>query len=189
MTGLLEGEVGEEPEDQRIDAKTYELHRRSVELTSGRLTSSAPERDDVAQDAWVRALRHEGPLPVSEASQRAWLKTIVRNLVHDRWRRRVRETRAVQRLAGAELPGASPALDAALVAEAEAELVRAAFARLSESQRHVLELRVLDGLSAAEAGERLGKKEAAVRQMQYRALAALRRELEAAGWNDDEGRP
>ena len=67
-----------------------------------------------------------------------------------------------------------------LVSVEEAAAVRAAFARLSDDDRELLELRVVAGLSAEEAAAVLGRRPGAVRMAQSRALARLRRHLEAA---------
>lgn len=49
--------------------------------------------------------------------------------------------------------------------------------RMPETQREVLALRFIAGLSAEEVGAAIGKSAGAVRVLQHRALAALRREL------------
>jgi RNA polymerase sigma-70 factor (ECF subfamily) len=66
-----------------------------------------------------------------------------------------------------------------LVSAEEADAVRSAFARLSEDDRELLELRVLGGLSAEDVAAVLGRRPGAVRMAQSRALARLRRHLEA----------
>jgi RNA polymerase sigma-70 factor (ECF subfamily) len=64
-----------------------------------------------------------------------------------------------------------------LVASDEASAVRAAFARLSDDDRELLELRVVSELSAEETAAALGRRPGAVRMAQSRALARLRRHL------------
>ena len=55
--------------------------------------------------------------------------------------------------------------------------MRQAFARLSDADRELLELRVVAGLSAEEAAAVLGRRPGAVRMAQSRALTRLRRHL------------
>src|SRR5215813_956690 len=62
----------------------------------------------------------------------------------------------------------------AVVASLEAQRARALLARLPGSQRELLVLRVLTGLSAEETGAALGMSAGAVRVAQHRALARLR---------------
>lgn len=63
------------------------------------------------------------------------------------------------------------------------ERVRALLARLTPDQRQVVVLRFLEGWPLAEVAEALGKPVGAVKALQHRALAALRRLLETeAPW-------
>jgi RNA polymerase sigma-70 factor (ECF subfamily) len=59
----------------------------------------------------------------------------------------------------------------------EIEAVGAAMAALTDDQRDAIALRFLAGLSAREAAEAMGKQEGTVRGLQFRAIAAMRRQL------------
>lgn len=63
---------------------------------------------------------------------------------------------------------------AALDAADEAAAIRAALEQLPEPQRSVLVLRFLHGWPHAEVARALGKREEAVRALQYRALSRMR---------------
>ena len=52
-----------------------------------------------------------------------------------------------------------------------------ALATLTDEQRDAIALRFFAGLSAREAAEVMGKQEGTVRGLQFRAIAALRRQL------------
>ena len=75
----------------------------------------------------------------------------------------------------------------------EMDSVARALRRLTPEQREAIELRFFAGLSAKEAAEAMGRQEGTVRGLQFRAIAALRRELgiedparmAAAGLRDD----
>jgi len=58
--------------------------------------------------------------------------------------------------------------------------VRAAFARLDDDERELLELRVVAGLSSSEVAAALGKQPGTIRMAQMRALARLRTFIEEA---------
>jgi RNA polymerase sigma-70 factor (ECF subfamily) len=103
----------------------------------------------------------------------AWLYGILRHVVLDAHRARGRDDTRRER----SEPHRSDPLDHVLDSE-DAREVRAAFARLSAEDQELLELRVVAGLSAEEAGQVLGKRPGAVRMAQSRALDRLRRELE-----------
>ena len=59
--------------------------------------------------------------------------------------------------------------------------IRAALAILTPDQRDVIVYRFFAGLSPREIGALMGKREGSVRATQFRALAALRRHLDASG--------
>jgi RNA polymerase sigma-70 factor (ECF subfamily) len=63
------------------------------------------------------------------------------------------------------------------VARLELDEVSDALASLTDDQRESIELRFFAGLSAREAAEVMGKQEGTVRGLQFRAIAALRRQL------------
>ena len=71
----------------------------------------------------------------------------------------------------------APRAATAAVAEQrwEADELRGHLLQLSEAHREVLVLRFLHELSHAEIARQLGKREDAVRALQYRALRELRR--------------
>jgi RNA polymerase sigma-70 factor (ECF subfamily) len=59
----------------------------------------------------------------------------------------------------------------------ELDAVGAALGALTDEQREAVALRFFAGLSAREAAEAMGKQEGTVRGLQFRAIAALRRQL------------
>jgi len=63
------------------------------------------------------------------------------------------------------------------VVRQELDAVGAALAALTDEQREAITLRFFAGLSAREAAEAMGKQEGTVRGLQFRAIAALRRQL------------
>jgi RNA polymerase sigma-70 factor (ECF subfamily) len=64
-----------------------------------------------------------------------------------------------------------------VVANLEAEEVRAALTELTEEQQQVVLLRFVAGQSTGEVAQTLDKTENAVKQMQFRALRSLGRLL------------
>lgn len=111
----------------------------------------------------------------------AWVFGICRHVVLD-------VQRAGRRAAG-RAPKSDPIPDgehgARLEAGEEGDAVRIAYARLSDSDRELLDLRIVGGLSAEQVAAVLGMKAGAVRMAQARALDRLRRIfLEVHGAND-----
>ena len=70
-----------------------------------------------------------------------------------------------------------PGPDEIAVVRQELDAVGVALASLTDEQREAIGLRFFAGLSAREAAEAMGKQEGTVRGLQFRAIAALRRQL------------
>ena len=107
----------------------------------------------------------------------AWLFTITRNLAIDGARRGQRESPLLDH----DTPD-DDWLGEALVRDEDGAQVRAALVRMSEVHREVLILRFGHEWSCRQVAEQLGKSEAAIKQMSYRALIRLRELIEEDGY-------
>lgn len=123
----------------------------------------------------IRAIDGVDRFEWSGGGLNAWLFGILRNVVLEAYRSSGRTSPGD--LLGATV-GGDP-LDAVLVSE-EAACVRRAFGALTADDQEVLELRVVAGLDASEAGAVLRKRPGAVRMAQSRALSRLRSLLDGA---------
>ena len=134
------------------------------------------DAEDALQEAFVAAWRHAGDFR-GDGSARSWLLTIARRQVARSGRRPapepVGDAESLERLGVAAGWGRAEAA----AASAETRLgVRQAFERLAPTDRAVLVLRDLEGLSAGEAAAVLGIGERALKSRLHRArlrLAAL----------------
>lgn len=107
-----------------------------------------------------------------DRSFRAWLFRIAHNEVADHYRRAGRRPQAPLD-AAADLPAPGPSLEAlSEEAERRAEIDRL-LARLPDSQRRVIELR-LAGLDGAEIAFALGRSRESIKMLQFRATRNLR---------------
>jgi RNA polymerase sigma-70 factor, ECF subfamily len=104
----------------------------------------------------------------------AWLFRIARSVTVDQHRRR-RDDLSLD-IEGAETTGGPAA--PSTIDLGEREVLLAALASLTPDQREVVRLRFFADLTARESGLILGRDEVAVRALQWRALAALRRALD-----------
>jgi RNA polymerase sigma-70 factor (ECF subfamily) len=103
-----------------------------------------------------------------------WLFRLARNTVIDFVRTR-HEHSELESVAERSHGDAGP--DEIAIVRQELDAVGAALAALTDEQRETIELRFFAGLSARETAEAMGKLEGTVRGLQFRAIAALRREL------------
>ncbi len=132
------------------------------------------DAEDLAQLVFVKALE---ALPRYEARGvpfGGWLFRLARNVVIDHVRTR-REHAPIDVVMERTADEAGP--DDLAVLRQEMDGVASAMRRLTPEQREAIELRFFAGLSAKEAAVAMGRQEGTVRGLQFRAIAALRREL------------
>ena len=149
------------------------------QLTRYLRARGVPEPDAVVGETFVKVVRYIEGFEGDEAAFRTWVFTIGRNLVVDDLRRRAR--RPVDVATDDQLQKAAPlgnAEDDAMGGLAAAH-VEEVLAHLSVDQRDVLLLRILGGLTIGEIAMVVRKKEGAVKMLQARGLAAIRRQLSA----------
>ena len=103
-----------------------------------------------------------------------WLFRLGRNAVIDHVRTRHEHTDLD---ALAERSAGVPGPEAVAVTNEETEAMSAALGALTDDQHDAIALRFFAGLSAREAAEAMGKREGTVRGLQFRGIAALRRQL------------
>ena len=133
--------------------------------------------EDVTAETFTRLLEsvHAGKGPTT--SPRGWLMRTAANLVNDFYRHHYgRPTEPLGEWLPSDQPG--PVL-AAEASEEKAELYEA-FKTLTREQQEVLALRFGSGFSLAATAEVLGKNANAIKALQFRAVNALRRRMEAA---------
>jgi len=132
------------------------------------------DAEDLTQHVFVKALE---ALPRYESRGipfGGWLFRLARNAVidHVRTRHDHAELDSIIEWTHGE---AGP--DEIVAIRQELDSVSAALAGLTDEQREAISLRFFAGLSAREAAEAMGKQEGTVRGLQFRAIAALRRQL------------
>jgi RNA polymerase sigma-70 factor, ECF subfamily len=103
-----------------------------------------------------------------------WLFRLARNAIIDFVRTR-HEHSELEAVAERSHGDAGP--DEIAIVRQELDAIGAALGTLTDEQRETIALRFFAGLSAREAAEAMGKQEGTVRGLQFRAIAALRREL------------
>jgi RNA polymerase sigma factor (sigma-70 family) len=168
--------------DRRAFAILYRRYVDPIYRYCYRRLGSREAAEDATSLVFVKALE---ALPrYRSGSFRGWLFTIAHNVVADSYR----SGRSPHPLeATTELEDAEPGLeDLALVSEAASSL-RNLLTRLSDDQRHVVELR-LAGLADAEIARVLGRSHGSVRTAHYRALIRLRELAGIVGESEETNR-
>jgi RNA polymerase sigma-70 factor (ECF subfamily) len=132
------------------------------------------DAEDLAQLVFVKALEAIPRYESRGVPFGGWLFRLARNVVIDHIRTRRDHTPLDL---ATERPSADDGPDELAALRQELDGVAAAMRRLTPDQREAIELRFFAGLSAREAAVAMDRQEGTVRGLQFRAIAALRRDL------------
>ncbi len=138
------------------------------------------EVQDLTSEVFLSAFTSLRRFSGGEADFRSWIFTIAHRRLVDEWRRTGRAPQHVPYTPETDLRPASSAETDALTELGEQQ-VRRLLSTLSAEQQEVLLLRILGDLTIEQVADTLGKRPGAVKALQRRGLAALRRTLEVEG--------
>lgn len=133
--------------------------------------------DDLAQDVLRVAVERLADFDGDDANLRSWLFTIAHHRVADHHRRAHRRPETLVAEHG-PLAATSVAPEEGAVGRAEVSEIYSAFAVVSERERRVLQMRIIDETSPSDVGDVMGLSSGNVRVIQARALRKIRRHLE-----------
>ncbi len=136
----------------------------------------ADDPDGLANDVFLRAFTNIRGFRGDEDRFRSWVFTIAHNQLVDERRRRSR--RPVVEDRPVEEHTAPNDTEVAALDRLGGERVRRLLEELSGDQRDVLLLRIVADLTVEQVAGTMGKTPGAVKQLQRRGLAVLRRRLE-----------
>jgi RNA polymerase sigma-70 factor (ECF subfamily) len=163
-------------------AEIYREHAEAVYRLAWLLSGNRSEAEDLTSEAFARALAGSGP--IQQATVRSYLYAIVRNLVSSRLRRPVIELPADD-----EQFGNTPDTDAGPEQRSEIRQrlahASAGLAAMRESDRHVLLLCGVHGLSNLEIADALGIGAAHVRVRLHRARQQLAAFIQQQGTSNE----
>jgi RNA polymerase sigma-70 factor (ECF subfamily) len=131
---------------------------------------------DLTSEVFVRMVEKLDTFKPSGRPLLAWLYTIARNLIADDYRRNGKVTHLPLDEALTSGTHANP------VTQTEqgllADCLQRVMEKLTEDQRRVILLKFVENESNSQVARALGKTSGAVKSLQHRALASLRRALE-----------
>jgi RNA polymerase sigma-70 factor (ECF subfamily) len=184
---LSRASASEQPFDEVVDAARLGAawaYRVLYETFAGRVcaylaTHSASDPEDLTSEVFLRAFDGLPRFQGGEPQFRAWLFTIAYHLLVDDARREHARPQLTNSLdARDDIAGGDAEEDAlSLLGD---DWVRRHLDDLPVDQRNVLVLRIIGDLTVDQVAGVLGKRPGAVKQLQRRGLAALRRRLEGA---------
>jgi RNA polymerase sigma factor (sigma-70 family) len=162
---------------QGSEAAWQELYNGLAPVVLGYLrANAAPDPEDVLSEVFLQVARDIATFEGIERGFRSWVFTIAHHRLIDARRHAAR--RPVELAPDPPEPGdrADDAADEAL-ARIGVEEVQRVLEAISEEQRAVLLLRVVGDLSIEDVAKVVGKRPGAVKALQRRGLAAVKREL------------
>jgi len=139
----------------------------------------ARDAEDLTSEVFLRVFDRLARFNGDEMHFRSWIFTIAHHVLIDDARRRQRRPQTIALVSQEDRIVAGDVEQEALV-NVGAEWADALVASLPEDQRAVIALRVSADLPLEQVAEILGKRVGAVKSLQHRALASLRRRFEEA---------
>jgi RNA polymerase sigma-70 factor, ECF subfamily len=130
------------------------------------------EAEDVTQSVFLDAAQRLGDFKPGASPVLAWLYTVAQRRLADRARRLAHQHASLRELEQMRFAPAEPVYGTEVAAA-----LREAIAALPETQRTVVVMKLLRGLSFAEVADRVGTSEAACKMRFARGLEALRDRL------------
>jgi len=158
-----------------------ELYRDLAPVVLGYLRANgAPDPEDVLSEVFLQVARDITRFEGDEPGFRSWVFTITHHRLIDARRHSARRPVELTPEPPEPADQADDAAEEALARIGVEEVARLLEA-LSEEQRAVLLLRVLADMSIEDVARAVGKRPGAVKALQRRGLAAVRRELTRRG--------
>ncbi len=130
--------------------------------------------EDIASDVFVRLLEAVQGGHSPQTNLKGWLIGTASHAVTDHLRKKYRRP---EEEISESLPDRGPSLTAEVDQREQNRMVNDAYAQLTAEQQHVLALRFGQGYSLEETATFMNKNVNAVKALQFRALAALQREV------------
>ena len=161
-------------------ADLYDRYGRLVFSLILRTVRDAGIAEDLVQETFLRVWNRVQAFDSRRGALTAWLLAVARNRAIDYLRSvdgRMRNTLEAEE---SERPSLFADLEKEVVDSDTARRLRSAVGKLSENQRHAIELAFFEGLSHSEMAERLGQPLGTVKTWVRTALKNLREQLAAA---------
>jgi len=161
--------------DQAALGDIYDRYSKKIHSYIYRHLGDLHLAEDLTAEVFLRMLEAAQSARFARTSLSGWLYRIAHNLIVDHFRSHPQRqiTPWDERLRAA-VDDPTVVVDARLAQQG----LRAALSHLTQEQQQVIVLRFGEGLSALHVARVLGKSEGAIRALQHRALAALRRTME-----------
>jgi RNA polymerase sigma-70 factor (ECF subfamily) len=161
--------------DQAAFGELYERYSPRVQnYMTHHLNGRTQEAEDLTADVFTKVFERIGSYEFRGVPFSAWLFRVARNQLVDYVRRRPRQAQVpLDEASEVRESGTFQGVDQQLAADN----LNGALKHLTEDQQRVIALRFMEGHSTARTAELTGKTEDAVKKLQARGLASLKRTM------------
>ena len=166
--------------DQQVIGAVYDQYFSEIYRYALYRLGDPALAEDIASDVFVRLLETAQNKRAPETNLKGWLIGTASHIVHDYLRKKYR--RPEEELSDS-FPDSRSSISSEVDQRDQNRAVNNAYQQLTSEQQHVLALRFGQGYSLEETAAFMNKNVNAVKALQFRALAALQREV---GEVDDE---
>jgi RNA polymerase sigma factor (sigma-70 family) len=158
------------------------IYRDLAGIVTGYLRSrGATEAEDLTSETFLQVARNIKSFEGDYESFRSWVFVIAHRRLLDSRRASGRQPKTVSDDARLVVVADSQHVDDEALSRISTQNIEGLFAGLTEDQRDVLALRVIADLTVEQTAQALGKGTGAVKALQRRALASLKRSLSQSG--------
>ncbi len=156
--------------DKDAFSKLYLKHFDSIyRYVFFRVNMNRQDAEDMTETVFLKAWEKIEGFDEEKAGFRPWIYKIARNLIVDFYRNNKKTTRL-----SALIIDERENVEQKVLGKIESDEILKAISQLSEEQKEVVVMKFIEGLKNGEISKVLGKKEEAVRSLQYRALKKLK---------------
>ena len=163
--------------DAAAFGELYERYRDAIYRFCLARTGTSHDAEDLTSDVFVKALNSIDRYQDRGLPFAAFLYRIARNAAIDR-SRTLKQPLSVDGLL--QEPASKQNVELEAVFAVEKSILMDALTKLKSEHRDVVVMRFIEGYSALEVAQLLGKTEGAIRTLQHRALERLRREFDSS---------
>lgn len=135
-----------------------------------RVNQNQPVAEDITEVVFFKAWRGIQTFSLTQGNFRAWLYRIAHNAVVDHYKVQKPSTRIDEVAEHADKKNIQDAIES----EERKEALMHAINQLTDSQKTIITLKFIEGLSNKEIAQIVSKKEDAIRAIQHRGLESLR---------------
>ena len=167
--------------DPKAMSELYDRYGRLVYSLIFRVVRNTASAEDLTQETFLRIWNRAQAFDADRGSLGAWIVTIARNRAIDHIRSADgRHSARTVELAHAEHPGNFAKFEDSALSLDRSRRLKAAFEKLTPSQKTVIELAYYEGLSQTEMAERMKQPLGTVKTWVRAALKILRDQLAEA---------